>query len=333
MFGLSAHPARMAGEPTLVADGAERRHRGLAHQRIVSVGGQVARARVDARRRRSSPAHRRPRPPLRPPRRSSSWSALRAAETAGPGAGDQHCPPAHAVMRDRSSRVAGRRRSSAPIRSSAPRASSRAAGSASASPPRARGLVALMAGHLPGARQDGVRRGHFFSMLVSVMTTQAMPKPRAVASDGAHPHGQHAARGDRPQPPPPASAGGQRRRHAADLHARRRASRGRRARAGSAVALAVLRQPVAIRATMARPAIHAAAVVTSVILTQSDMVTDPAASPSARPTRGHRWWAVPMAVVGFLWPWDGARAQPRARRSSSSTRTDAGSSTRPTRSA
>ena len=50
---------------------------------------------------------------------------------------------------------------------------------------------------------------------------------------------------------------------------------------------------------MARPTIQAAAVVTSVILTQSDMVPvgpEPVRAPDPR----HRWWAVPLAVVGFL---------------------------------
>lgn len=74
---------------------------------------------------------------------------------------------------------------------------------------------------------------------------------------------------------------------------------GRRARAGSAVALAVFRHPVATSATMARPAIQPAAVVTSVILTQSDTVpVGPA--PVRAPSRGARWWAVPVAVLGFL---------------------------------
>jgi Lon-like protease len=74
---------------------------------------------------------------------------------------------------------------------------------------------------------------------------------------------------------------------------------GRRARAGSAVALAVFRQPVAINATMARPTIQPAAVVTSVILTQSDIVTaepDPVRAPNPK----HRWWAIPLAVLGFV---------------------------------
>lgn len=65
------------------------------------------------------------------------------------------------------------------------------------------------------------------------------------------------------------------------------------------MALAVLRHPVAIRATMARPAIQPAAVVTSVMLTQSDMVTAGGSGGSA-PNRRHRWWAVPLATVGLL---------------------------------
>lgn len=50
---------------------------------------------------------------------------------------------------------------------------------------------------------------------------------------------------------------------------------------------------------MASPTIHAAAVVTSVTFTQSDIVTaepDPVRAPSHR----HRWWAIPLAVLGFL---------------------------------
>ncbi len=73
---------------------------------------------------------------------------------------------------------------------------------------------------------------------------------------------------------------------------------GRRVRAGSAVALAGLRHPVAIKATMARPVIQPAAVVTSVILTQEEMVPDHAVAVRA-PGRRQRWWAVPMAVVGI----------------------------------
>jgi Lon-like protease len=74
---------------------------------------------------------------------------------------------------------------------------------------------------------------------------------------------------------------------------------GRRARAGCAVALAVFRHPVAINATMARPAIQPAAVVTSVILTQSDTV--PVGPPAvSAPSSRHRWWAVPLAVLGFV---------------------------------
>lgn len=49
---------------------------------------------------------------------------------------------------------------------------------------------------------------------------------------------------------------------------------------------------------MARPAIQPAAVVTSEMFTQSDMVT--AGAPGGRaPSRRHRWWAVPLAVLGL----------------------------------
>jgi PDZ domain-containing protein len=70
-------------------------------------------------------------------------------------------------------------------------------------------------------------------------------------------------------------------------------------RAEAAVALAGLRHPAAINATMARPAIQAEAVVSSVIDTQPDIV--PIEPPAVRtPAAGHRWWAVPMAAVALL---------------------------------
>ena len=50
---------------------------------------------------------------------------------------------------------------------------------------------------------------------------------------------------------------------------------------------------------MARAAIHAAAVVTSVILTQSDIVTAES-EPVRAPNPKWRWVAVPVAVLGFL---------------------------------
>ncbi len=50
---------------------------------------------------------------------------------------------------------------------------------------------------------------------------------------------------------------------------------------------------------MASPEIHPAAVVTSVMLTQDDMVPKEVPAPSA-PDRRHVWWAVPLAVVGCL---------------------------------
>ncbi len=50
---------------------------------------------------------------------------------------------------------------------------------------------------------------------------------------------------------------------------------------------------------MARPAIQPAAVVTSVILTQSDTV--PVGPPPVRaPGRAHRWWAIPLLALGFV---------------------------------
>lgn len=73
----------------------------------------------------------------------------------------------------------------------------------------------------------------------------------------------------------------------------------RPARAEEAVALAGFRHPAAINATMARPAIQAEAVVSSVIDTQFDIVPTPAAAVRA-PRAVHRWWAIPMVVVAFV---------------------------------
>ena len=50
---------------------------------------------------------------------------------------------------------------------------------------------------------------------------------------------------------------------------------------------------------MARPVIQPAAVVTSVMLTQEEMVSEAAAAVRA-PRAVHRWWAVPMVVVGLI---------------------------------
>lgn len=50
---------------------------------------------------------------------------------------------------------------------------------------------------------------------------------------------------------------------------------------------------------MARPAIQPAAVVTSVMLTQSDSVNEPSAGVRA-PRKVHRAWAVPIAVIGLV---------------------------------
>lgn len=70
------------------------------------------------------------------------------------------------------------------------------------------------------------------------------------------------------------------------------------ARAGLAVALAGLRHPAATRATMARPAIQAEAVVSSVSDTQNEIVTT--ATPGVRaPAAIHRTWAIPLVVIAF----------------------------------
>lgn len=78
--------------------------------------------------------------------------------------------------------------------------------------------------------------------------------------------------------------------------ARARAARDLRpSRAGSTPALAGLRHPAAISATIASPAIQAEAVVSSDIDTQHEMV--PAGAGEVRaPRAAHRWWAVPAAL-------------------------------------
>lgn len=73
----------------------------------------------------------------------------------------------------------------------------------------------------------------------------------------------------------------------------------RPARTVAALALAGLRHPAAISATIASPAIQAEAVVSSDNDTQSTMVpADPDGERSRR--RDHRLWAVPCAVVSIL---------------------------------
>ena len=79
----------------------------------------------------------------------------------------------------------------------------------------------------------------------------------------------------------------------------RRRGDARLPRDGSAVALAGLRHPAATSDTMARPAIQAEAVVSSVIDTQDEMLTTP--PPAVRAPRPiHRVWAIPLTVVAFL---------------------------------
>jgi PDZ domain-containing protein len=70
-------------------------------------------------------------------------------------------------------------------------------------------------------------------------------------------------------------------------------------RAEGAVALAGFRHPAAINATIARPAIQAESVVSSVIDTQQQMVPTPT-PPVRTPSTKHRWWAMPMAGLAFL---------------------------------
>jgi len=156
-------------------------------------------------------------------------------------------------------------------------------------------FVALMAGDHKVPQVLLV--AHCLSMFVRVMINAAVPNPMTVATTAPiHTARTLLAAMD----------------HSRLHHGERRASgaltsftstpagaeEGRRARAGSAVALAGLRHPAAIKATMARPAIQPAAVVTSVILTQEEMVPEPA--PAVRAPRTiHRRWAVPLAGLGL----------------------------------
>ena len=158
------------------------------------------------------------------------------------------------------------------------------------------GFVALVAGddQLP----PELVRAHFFNRLVRVITVHAVPNPITVAAMAP----THTARTLL------ATTDHSRRHHCERLAIGARCSlisnpvgarHGRRARAGSAVALAGFRHPVAIKATMASPAIQPAAVVTSVMFTQEEMVPEP--TPMVRaPDPRHRLWALPMAVVGLL---------------------------------
>jgi len=156
-------------------------------------------------------------------------------------------------------------------------------------------LVALMAGDHQVS--PTLLTGHRLSMFVRVMTSAAVPNPMMVAATAPtqtarmllatmdHSRRHH---GDR------RAIGA----FTSDTSTPAGAEEGRRARAGSAVALAGLRHPAAIKARMARPAIQPAAVVTSVMFTQEEMV--PELAPAVRaPRSSHRWWAVPLAVLGF----------------------------------
>ena len=78
-----------------------------------------------------------------------------------------------------------------------------------------------------------------------------------------------------------------------------RARLGRRARAGLAVALAGLRQPAATSATMARTAIQAVAMVSSLVDTQEEIVMEPRAEVRSS-SRRHLFWAIPLAVIGLV---------------------------------
>ncbi len=135
-------------------------------------------------------------------------------------------------------------------------------------------------------------------MSVSVITIQALPKAITVAVIAA----THKAR-------PPLATTAQTRRHigvgsangafTATTGFRSGIPRCTRARAGLAAALAGLRHPEAISATMARPAIQPAAMVNSETFTELEMVMEPV-SQLVAPSRRHRLWAVPFASLGVL---------------------------------
>ncbi len=72
----------------------------------------------------------------------------------------------------------------------------------------------------------------------------------------------------------------------------------RRSRAGRALALAGLRHPAAISATIAKPAIQAEAVVSSDNDTQHEMVSGQTRA-VRRPDRSDRVWAIPLAAVAL----------------------------------
>jgi PDZ domain-containing protein len=71
-----------------------------------------------------------------------------------------------------------------------------------------------------------------------------------------------------------------------------------RARWGSMLALAGLRHPATISTVTATPATQAAVVVISLVDTQQQIVTVP--SGPRLPSSAHRWWAIPLAVLGLL---------------------------------
>ena len=156
-------------------------------------------------------------------------------------------------------------------------------------------LVALVAGD--DYVSPTLLAAHFLSMFVRVTTNAAVPKPMMVATTAPTQTANTL----------PATTAHSRRHHGdrrangaltSDTSTPAGAEEGRRARAGSAVALAGLRHPAAIKATMASPAIQPAAVVISVMLTQEEMV--PEVGPPVRaPRTSHRWWAVPLAAFGL----------------------------------
>ena len=266
---LVGAPGEDRRQPAFVADRAERRDRGLADQRIV---GAVARPMSTVEHGVVGSATvllaRRPRRGLDDGRLRGRASSA-SSDTAGRSA-------SIVATRRRTARLrVGERGAQVVVRQGAH---------------AAQGAECQLAGHGIGGRERGrVRRPR-------------RPRGRRRRRRRQSSSLQHVGEGDHGVGDPETDDGGQHRTHPARRAPRwpgptRRAVRtgtgrsigvrtgpststpvgarcGRRARAGSAVALAVLRHPVAIKATMARPAIQPAARVTSVILTQSDTRTD-----------------------------------------------------------
>lgn len=293
--GLVGATGEDGGQPALVADGPQRCDRRFAHQRVVVRGGQLH-ERFDGRDRdlfATGPRRRlddgglgvgeqRQQVELRPLGRERDRTATNARMRVV-ARGDDVVVGEASHTAERTERQLARHR-------------------VGVAEGRARGRFV---GGVPGDREvaPAMLGGHCFSMFVRVMTSHDMPNPTMVAMMAP----THTA-----NPRPDAAAHTRRAREGGATMGVSTSARGTASatapralrglldpRAGSALALAGLRQPVATSATMASPAIQPAAMVTSVTFTQSDMVTEPAPSVRA-PSRRHRWWAIPLAFVALV---------------------------------